>query len=94
MDVPPGASSHSRLRRTSRVGVLVGIVTLLACELPWILTFVGLGAFATFAEMAQPPSWAEAIAALVFAAAASILLALFVRRLFMRFMVQGQEGKK
>lgn len=66
---------EKKLRKSGLTGILLGVVALLACELPLVLTLTGLGTLSASASALRPPFWIEAIG---IAAAVVGLLMLFV----------------
>ena len=47
------------LRRSGVAGVALGLLALVACELPFILTFIGLGSLGAAALPWKPPVYVE-----------------------------------
>ena len=73
------ASRDGKLARSGVTGVVLGVGALLACELPLILAFVGLGSLGAAAGAFRPPLWAEAIAVVAMGIGLLMLAVLGVR---------------
>lgn len=69
-------------------GIALGVVALLACELPVVFTLLGLGALAACAGALKPPFWIEAVA---FASAVVGLLMLIVF-IYTRWRKRNEQG--
>ncbi len=73
-------ATDKKLKRRGVTGIAVGIVALVACELPIILAVVGLGGLSAGAMAFRPPAIVELIAVILFVIGAGILLFLLARR--------------
>ncbi len=65
-------------------GITIGILALVACELPIILAVVGLGGLSAGAMAFRPPEIVELIAIILFVIGAGLLLFLLVKRTLKR----------
>ena len=72
------------LRRTGFVGISLGVMAILACELPVILALVGLGGLSSAALTFRPPVLVEIVAILLAVMGAGLLIVLAVWRLRFR----------
>ncbi|MGI9294530.1 MAG: hypothetical protein ACR2PS_11165 [Pseudomonadales bacterium] len=61
-------------------GIALGVLALLACEIPVILTILGMGTLATGAHLIKPPFWMEILGISMAAAGTLALVIFFVRR--------------
>jgi len=77
-------NSDTNIEKTSITGIVIGIGTLIACELPILLVALGFGSLATAASALKPPPWAEALAIVLVVAAFLVLLYTFSKRLWQR----------
>ena len=73
-------AAHKTLKRTGLSGIGIGVLTLIACELPLILTVVGLGGLGASAKVFQPPLIIEIAAVGLFILGAAIIAALAAKR--------------
>ncbi len=73
--------SDRGLRRGGVAGIGIGILALLACELPIILAFVGLGGLSAGAMAFRPPEIVEIIAVMIFVIGVGLLIYGFAKRL-------------
>ena len=62
-----------RLRRSGVAGIALGMLALVACELPFILTFIGLGSLGAAASSLKPPFYIE-LAGVIIVVAGLLLL--------------------
>ena len=69
------------LRRTGIVGIALGVMAILACELPVILALIGLGGLSSAALTFRPPVLVEIAAILLAVMGAGLLIVLAVWRL-------------
>ncbi len=68
------------LRRSSKAGIFAGAAALIACELPLLLAFIGLGGLSSAAVVLRPPPWMEALAVLAITVGVVVLISLAIRR--------------
>ncbi|MGI9285547.1 MAG: hypothetical protein ACR2P1_09170 [Pseudomonadales bacterium] len=57
----PYSTVEQKLRKGGLTGIALGVVALLACELPVVLTLLGVGTLAASANALKPPFWIEII---------------------------------
>ena len=69
-----------RLRRSGVAGVALGMLALVACELPFILTFIGLGSLGAAASSFKPPFYVELAGVIIVLAGLSLLSISATRR--------------
>lgn len=74
-----GGAAERRAKQTGVAGVLVGMATLVACELPILLALVGFGGLSAGASALKPAPWLELFGAVAGLAGLSVLLGLLVR---------------
>ena len=65
-----------RLRHTGLAGIGIGLLTLLACELPIILALAGLGGLSSFVSIFKPGSTLELVGLAI--GTSGILLVTFI----------------
>ncbi len=76
----PKALSDKKLKRGGMTGIAIGVLALLACELPIIFAVIGLGGLSASALTFRPPPIVELIAIILFILGALALIIPFVRR--------------
>ena len=81
MSKPHEEGSDRKLKRGGVAGIAIGILALLACELPIILAFVGLGGLSAGVMAFRPPEIVEIAAMVIFVIGASLLVYVFAKRL-------------
>ncbi len=81
---PPERTSDKKLKRRGVTGIAIGILAIVACELPIILAVIGLGGLSAGAMALRPPAFVELIAGVLFVIGASMLLYLLAKRLLRR----------
>ena len=73
-----GSDRRSRdgtgLRRTGVAGIALGIITLLACELPIVLAVIGLGSLSAGTAAFKPPAIIETVGMLIGVIGAALLI--------------------
>ncbi len=77
--MPPDLVSGKLLKRGGITGIAIGVMAILACELPIILAVVGLGGFSSAAMLLRPHPMVER-AALALLVMGVVLLFLFLYR--------------
>lgn len=77
-------AKNQRLRRSGIAGIALGTLALVACELPIILTLIGLGNLSTAAMPLRPPFNVEVAGILVAMAGAMLLVISAFRRRWSR----------
>ena len=78
-----------KLRRTGIAGIALGILALLACELPIILTLIGLGSLGAAVSTLKPPLYIELAGVIVIVAG---LLLLFICAIRSRRSSRKRDG--
>ena len=78
---PPKAPEGEQLKRTGIVGIAIGALAVLACELPIILAVLGLGGLSAGAMALRPPPIIEIVAIIIAIVGAVLLLFVPVRRI-------------
>ena len=71
---------EKKLKNGGLTGISVGVVALLACEFPLVLTSVGLGALSAGASALRPPFWIEVIGIAAAVVGSLMLIVLIIRR--------------
>ena len=71
---------EKKLKKGGLTGISVGVVALLACELPLVVTSVGLGTLSAGASALRPPFWIEAIGIGAAVVGLLMLIVLVIRR--------------
>jgi protein-S-isoprenylcysteine O-methyltransferase Ste14 len=74
-------STDNKLRKTGVTGIAMGVLALLACELPIILALAGMGALSMSASAFKPPIWIELIG-ITTAIAGLLLLSILAIRIW------------
>lgn len=77
----PELASDKKLKRGGVTGITIGLLALIACELPIILAVVGLGGLSAGAIAFRPPEIVEVIAIILFVVGAGMLLFLLARQM-------------
>ena len=77
---PPRAPEGKQLKRTGTVGITIGALAILVCELPIILAVLGLGGLRAGAMALRWPI-IEIVAIIIAIVGAVLLLFVFVRRI-------------
>ncbi len=75
------SSSSKKIRRAGVTGVLIGVLSIVACELPIILALVGLGGFSAASRWLSPPPIVEMIGVAIGLVGILMLLGLLGYRL-------------
>lgn len=78
-----------KLRRTGIAGIALGILALIACELPIILTLIGLGSLGAAVSTLKPPLYIESAGVIVIVAG---LLLLFICVIHSRRSSRKRDG--
>ena len=78
-NVPMAAAAERKLRQGGLTGLALGAFVLMICELPVILTLVGLGALAAKASTLRPALWVEAFGLAAALLGTLVLIALVLR---------------
>ena len=71
---------EKKLRKSGLTGISLGVVALLACELPLVLTLAGLGTLSASASALRPPFWIEVIDIAAAVVGLLVLIVLVIRR--------------
>ena len=77
---PPKAPEGKQLKRAGTVGIAIGGLAILVCELPIILAVLGLGGLSAGAMALHRPI-IEIVAIIIAIVGAGLLLFVFVRRI-------------
>jgi Ca2+/Na+ antiporter len=80
----PDLVSEKRLKRGGFTGILIGLLAILACELPMILAVVGLGGLSSAAVLLRPHPIVEMVALALLAMGVLMLLLFLYRRTLQR----------
>ena len=81
MPKTPEHASDKTLKRGGLSGIVIGVLALVACELPIILAFAGLGGLSAGATALRPPPFVELIASALFVIGVFVLSFLFLKRI-------------
>ena len=82
-------SSSNKFRRAGITGVVVGVLSILACELPIILAVIGLGGLSTASKWLSPPPMVEMIGVVIGLVGLLMLIGLLGYRV-----LKKQRGQK
>ena len=75
------SSSKKYIKRSSISGIAIGIMALLACEIPFVLAFIGLGGLSASAYAFRPGPLVEMIAiGLVVTGIIALIVVRFLKR--------------
>ena len=86
--VNSSSTVERKLEKDSFAGIALGVVALLACELPVAFTLLGLGTLAARAGALKPPFWIEVVAF----ASAVVGLIMLTGFIFQRWRRRNEQG--
>lgn len=81
MNEEPNKSLIKRVRGLGKSGIAIGVLSILACELPILLAIVGLGGLSSAASIFSLPPMVEMIGVTVGVLGLLLVLGLFAHRL-------------
>lgn len=71
---------EKKLKRGGLAGMAVGVLTLIACELPIVLAIIGIGGFGASLAAFRPPLYIEVIGVISFVAGVGVLVYVYRKR--------------